>query len=394
MDATFLLTALSALALAAWVYLAIAHGGFWRGGPFLPSGRGRESWPAVVAVVPARDEADVVRTAVSSIAAQDYPGRLGIVVVDDNSADATADEARAAGTDARPVDIVTGAALPTAWIGKVWAMNQGVARAEDLNPDAQFVWLTDADIEHHPGELTALVSHAEDETLPRDLVSLMVRLHCRTFWERFLIPAFVFFFRKLYPFARANDPDSRLAAAAGGSMLVRRAALNRIGGLQAIRDKLIDDCGLAREIKSTGGAVWIGLARHTNSIRVYDTLGEIWRTVARTAFHQLRYSPLLLIGTLIGMLLLYVWPVAAVVSFPWHGSAAVSALGAAAWCLMAALYLPVLRYYGRPMWEAAVLPAAGVLYTLMTADSARRHWQGKGGGWKARTYSETRSSAS
>jgi len=367
------MTLLVALSLLAWIYLTATRV-LWRGAPFLDEAEteGPAAWPLVLAVVPARNEADVIARSLRSLVGQQYGGRLAVVVVDDESTDDTADIARGAGA----VEVVRATAPPEGWTGKLWAVETGLRHGLAQHPDAAFVWLTDADIEHAPDELRNFVALAEARRL--DLASVMVKLACETMWDRLLIPAFVFFFQKLYPFRWVNDPASPTAAAAGGSMLVRRAALDRIGGIAAIKNELIDDCALARAVKR-GGPIWLGLTESTHSLRPYRTPGEIADMVARTAYHQLRYSPFALAGTVIGMLLLYLVPPLAVI-----GGHII--LGALAWALMAWNYWPTLRLYGQSMWRALLLPIAGVAYTLFTLDSALRHWQGKGGAWKARHY--------
>ncbi len=347
---------------------------------------GRDTWPAVAAVIPARNEAPFVGQAVSSLVAQDYLGDFKVVLVDDDSTDGTADAARAAARAAGAEDrlvIVGGAALPEGWVGKMWAVSRGVAQAAQAMPDAQYLLLSDADIVHESGNLRRLVDKAERDKL--DLVSLMVLLHCRDAMERLLIPAFVFFFQMLYPFPWVNDPRRRIAGAAGGCMLVRREALARTGGIGAIRGEIIDDCALARQIKAQG-PIWLGLTAENRSIRPYDGLAGIWHTVARAAFTQLRYSWALLAGTALGLGVLYIAPVAAIVAGATAGAWILAAMGLAACAAMLAAYAPTLRLYGQPAVAGLLLPVASVLYALMTIDSARRHWRGRGGAWKGRTY--------
>ena len=362
----------AALSLIVWLVLVFFRGGFWRADQRLdPDTPEPGAWPAVVAVIPARNEAASIGRAVGSLLGQDYPGEFSVIVVDDDSDDGTA---AAAGVSDR-LSVVSGKPLPSGWTGKLWAVHQGL----EHTGDAAFVLLTDADIEHPPQSLRRLVAKAEEGDL--DLVSLMVRLRCETAWERLLIPAFVFFFQKLFPFPRVNDPDRPEAAAAGGCMLVRRAALERAGGIEAIRDRLIDDCALAAAIKP-GGPIWLGLSGDVRSLRSYQRLGQIWTMVARTAYEQLRRSPLALAGTVIGMAVIYLVPPLAVVG----GDVVARACGLAAWLLMAAAYRPTLRLYGLPPWHGLLLPVAAFFYSLMTIDSARRHWRGQGGAWKGRSY--------
>lgn len=372
---------LAVLVLAAWGGLLALRGDFWRAdqrlieGELLP-----ERWPAVAVVIPARNEADVIAQSLSSVAAQQYDGDIRIFLVDDRSGDDTASLAR----QVAGVTVVDGSDAPAGWTGKMWAVSQGVAAAEAANVPAEYIWLTDADISHHPGELASLVAMSEDGGL--DLNSLMVRLRIERVWDVLLIPAFVFFFQKLYPFPWVNDPARKTAAAAGGSMLVRRSALARIGGVRAIAGELIDDCALAQRIKSTGGRIRLSLATETSSIRAYGSLGEIWRMVTRTAFHQLNYSALALVATLAAMVFLYLLPPVLTIAglVLWEIPAAVAAF--AAWFAMGWAFAPTLYRYGLNPWYGFTLPVAGLLYTLMTLDSARRHWQGRGGEWKGRTH--------
>jgi hopene-associated glycosyltransferase HpnB len=379
---------IGAVSLAAWLYLLLFHGGFWRARERLPQEPPTpQGWPGVVAVLPARDEAETIKEVLERLVAQDYPGPLSILLVDDGSADGTDaiahDVARAAPPH-RPVAILAGSPLPEGWTGKLWALSQGVERAQALCPDAEFLLFTDADIGHGPRQLSRLVAQAQSHQA--DLVSLMARLRCESLWERLLIPAFVYFFQKLYPFAWANDPGRRTAAAAGGCVLIHRAALARIGGIAAIRGRLIDDCSLARAVKASGGRLWLGLADHTVSLRSYTTLGPIWGMVARSAYTQLLHSPLLLIGTVTGMALLYLAPPLLALTWPFHGDAPAGLAGALAWLLMAASYVPMLRHYGRSPIEALLLPKAGLFYTLMTIDSARLYYRRGGNRWKGRDY--------
>lgn len=372
---------LSILVLAAWSALLGLRGDFWRADQRLVEGEFQpDRWPTVAVVVPARNEADVIEESLLSIAAQQYEGTVRVFLVDDRSDDETARLAR----KVPGVTVIGGSDAPPGWTGKMWAVSQGVAAVQEANVSPEYVWLTDADIAHHPGELASLIAGSEHAGL--DLNSLMVRLRIERLWDVLLIPAFVFFFQKLYPFRWVNDPARKTAAAAGGSMLVRMSALVRIGGIDAIADELIDDCALAQRIKSSGGSIRLALATETRSIRAYGTLGETWRMVARTAFHQLNYSVIALLGTIIGMVFLYLAPpvmlVWAVIAGEWP--AAVAAF--ATWFTMGWAFAPTIYRYGLNPWYGFTLPFAGLLYTLMTIDSARRHWLGKGGAWKGRTY--------
>lgn len=369
--------ALAALSLAIWVYLLLGRGFFWRA-RVAPPAAPPPRWPSVAAVVPARNEAALVGEAVASVLAQDYPGNFRVVLVDDHSSDGTADSARAAaartGGSAR-LAIVGARPLPPGWTGKLWALAEGV---RSLGGDApELLLFTDADIAHHPGNLRELVARLEAER--RDLASLMVLLRCRSVAERFLIPAFVFFFAMLYPFAWSNDPQQRTAAAAGGCVLVRRSAYERIGGFATIRGALIDDCALAGAVKRSGGAIWLGLTRETRSLRAYPRLADVWEMVARTAYTQLRHSPALLAGTVAGLGITYLVPPVLVLC-----GGATASLAGTAWTIMTLAYAPMLRFYGRSVLWAPVLPVVALVYLAATVDSARRHWRGKGGEWKGR----------
>lgn len=372
------------VSLASWAWLLLFRGGFWRADQRLAkSYEAPDPWPPVAVVVPARDESETIADAVDSLVTQDYPGELVVFVVDDNSTDGTAGIAGAVTIDREKLHVIDGKPLPSGWTGKMWAVAQGVEGAAEILPTARFILFTDADISHGSNEVRRLVAKAEAEGL--DLVSLMVGLRCKSRWERMLIPAFVFFFQKLYPFRWVNDPKRRSAGAAGGCMLVRNTTLRRIGGISRIRDKVIDDCALARAIKP-GGSIWLGLAEESHSLRGYDGLGGIWDMVARTAFVQLRNSPLLLLGTLFGMVLVYLVPVAVLPVAVLSGDAVSTVAAIAAWFAMAAAYLPTIRLYEQPMISALALPVAALLYTAMVVASAWRTWRGRGASWKGRTY--------
>ena len=376
--------ALSLASLLAWLYLAFLHGRFWRADVRLEPGAASAlaggAWPRVVAVVPARNEEDAVERSLRSLLAQDYPGPFEVLLVDDQSEDATAARAGAlAARDAR-LAVVRTPERPDGWVGKMWAVHTGVAEAARRRPDAEYWLLTDADVEHSPGNLRRLVAKARGERL--DLVSLMVRLHCERGLERLLIPAFVYFFQKLYPFPRINDPRSRTAGAAGGCMLVRADALARAGGIEAVRGEIIDDCALGKALKARG-PIWVGLGPSEYSFRPYAG-ADIWNMVARSAYTQLGHSPLLLAGTVVGLALVYLVPPLVALGGPLHGSPAAAASALAAWGLMAWTFRPTLRDYGRSRWLGLALPVAGALYLGMTLDSARRHHRGRGAEWKGR----------
>jgi len=373
--------ALCFLSFVIWIYLLVARGGFWltreRNIADVPA---PSSWPSVTAVVPARDEADVIAQSIGSLLAQDYPGSFRIVLVDDQSNDGTADIARKLDAHGR-LDVITGGARPPGWTGKLWAVAQGIAHAK-ANAPSDYLWLTDADIAHTPDNLRALVCRAELQKLV--LVSEMAKLHCKTAAERFLIPAFVFFFDMLYPFGWVNDPHKRTAAAAGGCMLARRDTLEAAGGIERIKGEIIDDCAFGRLMKRQG-PIWLGLTDMATSIRPYEGMGEIGRMVSRSAYAQLGYSPVVLAGTVLGMLILYVLPpLAALMSFGFAGL-----FGFLAWFAMAIAFQPMLRFYGvSPLWGGA-LPVIGLVYTAFTIDSALQFWQGRGGMWKGRAQAIT-----
>jgi hopene-associated glycosyltransferase HpnB len=371
-------TVIGAATVAIWVYLLFFRGGFWwlpyRPAPTAAGVAGR----SVVAVIPAREEAAVIGRAVTSLLAQDYDGNFRIVVVDDQSSDGTAEAARTAAVTAGGPDRVTicrGRPVPPGWTGKLWAMSQGIEAARSMQPD--YFLLTDGDIVHDPGNLRELVSRCETEGY--DLVSLMVRLHCRSLWERLLIPAFVFFFFKLYPPRWVADPARRTAGAAGGCMLIRAAALERIGGIDSIRGEIIDDCALARRVKSAG-KVWLGPARHTTSIREYRSWRPIWDMVVRSAFAQLDYSPLMLALTLLMLILTYLAPPLLVLS----SQPAAILCGGFAWLGMSIALLPTLRAYDAPHSIALLLPLIAFFYVAATVASAVLFWRGRGGYWKGR----------
>ncbi len=381
---------IAALALAAWVCLLLAHGGYWRTGHTLsssdravtPADRAAAPAPSVVAVVPARNEADILGASLPTLLAQDYPGEFRVILVDDASTDATSAVAESLRTDR--LTVVRGDGPPPGWAGKVAAMARGVEAAGE----PEYLLFTDADIAHPSEGVSALVGKAQREGL--DLVSLMARLGTSTGWERLVVPAFVYFFAQLYPFRLVSRPTSRVAAAAGGCMLVRRAALADAGGLAEIRDAHIDDVALGKLLKRNGkrhGRTWLGFTTAVRSLRPYPRLADLWDMVARSAYTQLRYSPALLAGTIVGLLLLYVVPPVAVLvgAFGWWWLLGVGGL---AWLIMSGTFVPVLRLYGLPLWRAPLLPAIALLYAAMTIDSARRHWLGRGGAWKGRTVSE------
>jgi hopene-associated glycosyltransferase HpnB len=369
-------TAVALVALVVWLYLLLARGGFWRcterddrPPPRLPA------WPRVAAVVPARNEADGIAQSVGSLLEQDYPGGWTVILVDDDSSDGTADVARRTANASERLRVVTSRGLPAGWTGKLWALEQGISTALAQSPD--YLLLTDADIVHAPDSVSRLVARAETDGLV--LTSLMVKLRCESFAERANIPAFIFFFQMLYPFARVNRPRSAVAAAAGGCMLVRADALSKAGGIAAIRGALIDDCALAKALKAQG-PIWLGLTERVHSIRPYPAFADIRRMVVRSAYAQLRYSPLLLAGTAAGMALTYLAPPLLAI----FGGGAARVIAIATWALMAIAFQPTLRLYRlSPLWGVA-LPAIALQYLLFTLDSAYQYVRGRGGSWKGR----------
>jgi hopene-associated glycosyltransferase HpnB len=401
---------------AAWVYLVLLHGGFWLTSQRLPAGGptgsrggdrgggpdgnaepgaafGQQPWPAVAAVVPARNEAESLPVTLPALLAQDYPGEFRVFLVDDNSDDGTGAIAaelgeKAARDGGAPLTVVTGRPRPDGWAGKVWAMAQGFAVAAPASPE--YVLFTDADISWAPTALRDLVAGAEADD--RALLSQMARLRAETRWERVIVPAFVYFFAQLYPFRKVNDPKSGTAAAAGGCMLVRRSALEAVGGLEPISGALIDDVALGTLLKKHGNRTWLGLTTDIGSARPYPSLASLWHMIARSAYVQLRYNPLLLAGTIIGLLVLYVAPpagaVAALVVAAAGGggpaTVAAGAAGLAGWALMTVSYAPMLRLYRLSALRAPTLPLIALLYAAMTADSARRHYSGRAVSWRGR----------
>jgi hopene-associated glycosyltransferase HpnB len=373
-----------ALPLAIWLHMIFGRGTFWRAAerddadkPPTPA-----VWPSVTAVVPARDEADVIARSVGSLLAQDYPGTFRVVLVDDQSTDGTGEaalaEARRLSVEDR-LTVMGGQPLPSGWTGKLWAVSQGVERAAADAPD--YLLLTDADIGHASDNLRQLVARAEAGG--HVLVSLMAKLSCANPAEQFLIPAFVFFFQMLYPFAQVNRVSSKVAAAAGGCMLARREALAAAGGIAAIRHEIIDDCALGRRMKAQG-PIWLGLTERAVSLRPYQSIGEIGRMVSRSAYAQLGYSPLVLAGCVAGMVLTYLAPPFATIL----GDGWLRAAGALAWMLMAISFLPIARFYRvSPLWGVA-LPAIGAVYTWFTIQSAIQVWRGRGGMWKGRAQAQ------
>jgi hopene-associated glycosyltransferase HpnB len=371
------------VALAIWVYLLLFRGWFWLGRESdardpQPMRRSGEPWPHIVVIVPARNEAAMLPDSLRSLLAQNYAHPIPVVVVDDQSEDNTSEVARRVAVAAkREVVVLRGQPRPPGWTGKAWAMQQGIAHAAAVCDPPQYFLLTDADIAYSPDALIHLVARARAGGLV--LTSLMAKLNCESFAERALIPAFIFFFQMLYPFAWVGRASMSTAAAAGGCMLVERRALEKAGGMPAIRNALIDDCALAAVLK-VEGPIWLGLTERVTSLRAYPRIGDIRHMVARSAYAQLRYSPLLLAGTIIGLAVTYF-------AAPWLAIFAgypSSAIGVAVWCLMAIAFRPTLRLYrSSPLW-GLLLPLIAAAYLVFTVDSAYQHWRGRGGMWKGR----------
>jgi hopene-associated glycosyltransferase HpnB len=373
---------IACLALCVWIYFIFCRGSFWLAGERDEADQFPNSedgdWPTVAVVIPARDEAPMLPQGLGSILAQDYP-KLSVILVDDNSSDDTAAVARQVSTKAgREVTILQGKALPPSWTGKLWALHQGVSYVEATKSRPDYLLLTDADIRYAPGAIKRVVVRAKMNGFV--LTSLMAKLHCESFAERTLIPAFVFFFQMLYPFAWVNNSSARTAAAAGGCMLVKRLALEKSGGVAKIRSALIDDCALARVMKAEG-PIWLGLSDQVRSLRTYPAIGNIGDMVARSAYAQLRYSPLLLGATIAGMAVTYEAPP----FLAFFGSYPANAVAAAAWALMMLAFVPMLRFYRlSPLWGAA-LPLIAATYSAFMLNSAYEHWRGRGGAWKGRS---------
>jgi hopene-associated glycosyltransferase HpnB len=371
---------LAGISAAVWFYLLAGRGMFWLGRgrddtvPALPA-----AWPSVAVVIPARNEAAGIRESVGSLLKQNYPGALTIIVVDDDSDDGTGALAKAAAEGSgRAVTVIESRHLPAGWTGKLWAVSQGVAEAEKIAaPD--YLLLTDADIAHAPDTLSRLVAHASENGYV--LTSLMAKLRCKSLPERSHVPAFIYFFEMLYPFAWVCRPEAATAAAAGGCVLLKSAALRAAGGIESIRNALIDDCSLAKRLKRVG-PIWLGLTERVRSIRPYDTFADVRQMIARSAYAQLNFSVLMLIGCIAGLALTFLaGPLLAIVA---HGLA--RWIGLAVWAAMALSFVPTLRFYKlSPLWAIA-LPGIAALYALYTLDSAWRHWRRRGGQWKGRVH--------
>ena len=368
------------LSLVIWLYLLLFWGKFWLCDRRIDRQSNLKTYSTVWAIVPARDEEEVIADSLTSLLKQKYPGNFNIVLVDDNSRDRTSEIARQ--LDADKLTIISGKPLAEGWKGKLWAMQQGIDYARQQIPQPNYFLFTDADIYHDPDNLRQLVTKAETEDL--DLVSVMVLLHCKSFWEKLLIPAFVFFFQKLYPFPWVNNPD-RSTAAAGGCVLISSRALSDMGGIATIKDALIDDCSLAKAVKSRH-KIWLGLTKTTISLHDYNNLKTIWDTISRTAYTQLNYSFLLLIGTLIGMSIIYLAAPICLILGVANSNWLIVSISIFIWLLMSIAYLPSIKLYNLSFIWVFSLPAIALIYNLMTIDSALKYYRGKGGAWKGRTY--------
>jgi hopene-associated glycosyltransferase HpnB len=371
---------LTAICALVWIYLICARGQFWRThvrDVFMPAQP--DLWPTVAIVIPARNEADLITASVQSLLRQDYAGPLSIIVVDDESSDGTSAAATRAAESRpdRPVAVVRSGGPPAGWTGKLWALKRGIAAAERLQPE--YLLLTDADIVHAPDTLAWLVAQSLAGKFV--LTSLMAKLRCESLAERIYVPAFVYFFQMLFPFSWVCQRRSGVAAAAGGCMLIRTDAIARAGGVASIRNALIDDCSLAAKLKLIG-PVWLGLTGRVQSIRPYDTLSDVKRMIARSAYAQLRYSPLHLAAAIVGMTLTFLVPPLLAI----FANGLAQYLGLAAWLAMAISFLPILRFYRlSPLWCVA-LPGIALFYLICTLDSAYRHLRRSGGKWKGRVH--------
>jgi hopene-associated glycosyltransferase HpnB len=376
---------LAVICVVVWLYLLAGRGSFWlcgiRDTSRMPD---LQQWPSVVAIVPARNEADYIAASVGSLLRQEYRGAFSIIVVDDDSSDATADKAMhaAALVPGRGLTIISSKGPPAGWTGKLWAVKQGIAAAEKLRPD--YILLTDADIEHAPDTLAWLIKQASAGQLV--LTSLMAKLRCQSLVERTHVPAFIYFFQMLFPFSWVCRPGSSTAAAAGGCMLVRGDALASIGGIESIRNALIDDCSLAERLKKVG-PIWLGLTDRVHSIRPYDTMTDVKRMISRSAYAQLRYSPLLLAATIASMTLTFIIsPLLAI-----FATGMPRLLGLIVWLAMGLSFMPTLRFYRLSRLWSFALPAIALLYLYYTLGSAYLFVRGRGGQWKGRVHADATS---
>lgn len=371
--------------IIAWLYLVLFHGNFWRSGPFLKTGIRPTLWPDVAVIVPARNEAALIQPCLKSLLDQDYEGNFVVILVDDESEDGTGDIARALPDPKGRLIVVTGEKHFGDWSGKLWAIHQGEQIAHQRIAEDGYFLLTDGDIMHSRTHLTTLVAKAQGEDL--DMVSEMVALNCESAAEKSLIPAFVYFFTMLYPFRKVSSSRSNIAGAAGGTILLRRNKIIEIGGIKSLRGALIDDCTLAAHVKKAGGRLYLGHSTLAWSVRPYRETTDIWRMISRTAYVQLRYSPFLLLGTILGMGLIWALPI----SFTVFGAGRTRKIGFIAYCLSCLTFIPTLRLFQLPWWRALPLPLIAGFYMAATIKSAFDYHRGIGVNWKNRSYSDINS---
>ena len=381
-----ILTILSSISLMIWLYLALLHGNFWNP-PSIKKAKKISKYPEITILIPARNEAKYIKNSLMSLLRQNYEGKYRAIVVDDSSSDATLEIVKGISKKNNKIHVMQGKVLKEGWAGKVWAQYQGINFIKKKFPNSKYILFTDADIAHSPNNLKNLTIKAESESL--DLVSLMVLLKANNFSEKILIPAFVFFFQKLYPFEWVNDPRRKIAAAAGGCMLVNYFTLKKSGGIEKIKNQIIDDCALARILKKNG-RIWLGITKETKSLRNYKKISEIWSMVTRSAYDQLNYSILLLIICAFGMFCTYMIPVIALSVGFFDENNYLFFTGLIAWFIMSYTYIPTLRNFNEKSFMATFLPIASIFYTLTTIDSARMHLWGSGGSWKDRSYKNNR----
>jgi len=383
------------LSLLIWLYLALFHHGFWRRREFLPPIKADIDWPDVTSLTPARNEEAVISRSLNSLLLQDYTGGYKAVLINDNSDDNTLPEAHSAieqaqrsSNHAHSLKILQAPPLKSGWSGKLWALHNGFKSiSEDITPESplpDYYWLSDADITHAPDTLARLVTLARQNDLA--MTSLMVTLNCKTKWEALIIPAFIYYFQMLYPFAATANPKSHFAGGAGGCILLRRDAVEAIGGIKAIKDTLIDDCALAAAIKGKGYNIWLGHGTDSYSIRQSAGLQDLWKMVTRTAFMQLNFSYLRLFGTILGMFVMYALPVIAVIYGAILANFTLALLGAITWIIIAVTYIPTIRAYGRPAAASLLMPFTAHLFMAMTLHSAWIHLRGSHSGWRGRVY--------
>ena len=382
---------ISALSLAIWVYLLGFRGQFWRADQVLPAAKQPSKWADVTVVIPARDEAETIGTVVGAHQMSKYPGSLDIVVANDSSTDGTAEIAE--NTEGpRPVEVLDVPPLTVGWSGKIWALHNAIEVISAREQTPCYVLFTDADIQVDETLFTKLVAVAERDGLA--LTSIMARLDNSGFWGRWLVPAFIFFFQKLYPFPLINDPASSVAGAAGGVVLIRWDALQAIGGMEAIREALIDDCTLAEKVKASAPGTRIGLYLSSafgqaTSLRDNQSYQAMEAMIARTAYAQLGYNPLALIGTLMGLGRVYLAPGAATLIGFAAGQGWLAITGALSWLIMAVAYKPTAKIYGEGIAFAVMLPFAAAVYGWFTWLSGWRHMRGRGNAWKGRNYTHS-----